>query len=138
MMSLSEHINESVNKDTLSLVIGQFKDGEDTMLSMIAKRIEKWDANSGAHSREPMFLCDFNRQSMSWTTIGTLTIELGDGEGHIDGGTNYKMFDGFLDDYMSGKTTTNDQYILGVFMDRCFIPIPNKEVFENIWNKIVK
>jgi len=135
MMSLSQHINES-KEETIMSIFKDFKDGEDSMLSMIAKRMMKWDANTGKHSREPMFLCDWNRQTMGWSTVENLQIELGDNEGHIDGGTNYKLFDGFLKDYMSGTTTDNDQYILGVFIDRCFIPIPDKETFEKIWSKI--
>lgn len=133
-MSLQQHINESKETPILS----SFKDGDDQMLSMIVKRIDKWDANSGKHSREPMFLCDWNRNTMAWSTIASLQIELGDNEGHIDGGTNYKLFDGFLKEYMSGETTPNDQYILGVFMDRCFIPISNKETFEKMWDKLTK
>ena len=135
MISLTEHINEA-KEDQVMTIFKDFKDGEDSMLSMIAKRIMKWDANNGKHSRKPMFLCDWNRQTISWATVGSLQIELGDNEGHIDGGTNYKLFDGFLKEYMSGETTPNDQYILGVFMDRCFIPIPDKDTFEKIWNKI--
>ena len=36
------------------------------------------------------------------------------------------------------KETTNGKYILGLFIDRCFIPIPNKETFEKIWDKLNK
>ena len=136
-MSLTQHINEAKEEQIMS-IFKDFKDGKDSMLSMIAKRMMKWDANTGKHSREPMFLCDWNRQTISWSTVENLQIELGDNEGHIDGGTNYKLFDGFLKEYMSGETTPNDQYILGVFIDRCFIPIPDKETFDKIWNKIAE
>ena len=136
MMSFTQYINET--KDDLVMTIAKnFKDGDNSILSMIAKRMMKWDANTGKHSREPMFLCDWNRQTISWATVESLQIELGDGEGHVDGGTNYKLFDGFLKEYMSGETTPNDQYILGVFIDRCFIPIPDKETFDKIWEKII-
>jgi hypothetical protein len=37
---------------------------------------------------------------------------------------------------MSGEKTPNDQYVLGVFIDRCFIPIPDKETFDKIWDKL--
>lgn len=134
MKSLKDMITE--DKSELQDTIKSFIDGEDSMLSMIAKRIQKWDINSGRNSRKPMFLCDWGRTSMGWSTIDNLKIELGDGEDHIDGATNVSMFDGFLTEYMSGKTTKNDQYILGVFMDRCFIPIPNKEIFDKIWEKL--
>lgn len=134
MMSLTQHIQESKNES----IITMFKDGDDTILSMIAKRMMKWDANNGKHSQEPMFLCDWNRKTISWSTIENLQIELGDGEGNIDGGTNINMFDGFLKEYLSGETTKNDQYILGVFIERCFIPIPDKETFEKIWDKLTK
>ena len=137
MMSLTQRINEA-KEDLLMSISKDFKDGEDSMLSMIAKRMMKWDANNGKYSRKQMFLCDWNRQTISWATVESLQIELGDNEGHIDGGTNYKLFDGFLKEYMSGETTPNDQYILGVFMDRCFIPIPDKSTFEKIWKKVAE
>ena len=137
MMSLTQRINEA-KEDLLMSISKDFKDGEDSMLSMIAKRMMKWDANNGKYARKPMFLCDWNRQTISWATVESLQIELGDNEGHIDGGTNYKLFDGFLKEYMSGETTPNDQYILGVFMDRCFIPIPDKSTFEKIWKKVAE
>lgn len=137
MMSLTQHLNEA-KEDLAMSIFKDFKDGEDSMLSMIAKRMMKWDANNGKHSREPMFLCDWNFSTMAWSTIDNLEIELGDNEGHIDGGTNKNMFDGFLKEYMAGKKTRNEQYILGVFMDRCFIPIPDKETFEKIWKKIAE
>lgn len=128
-------INESKDTSITSL----FKDCEDSILLMIAKRIEKWDANSGKHSREPMFLCDWNRSTMAWSTINNLKIELSDNEDHDnDVVTNKNMFDGFLKEYISGKTTQNDQYILGVFIDRCFIPILDKDTFDKIWDKIDK
>ena len=128
-------ITESKYLSTLST----FKDGENSILSMIAKRIEKWDANSGKHSREPMFLCDWNRTSMSWSTISNLQIELSDDNEETDSvkETNKNQFDGFLQEYIRGEKTPNDQYILGVFIDRCFIPIMNKETFDQIWNKII-
>lgn len=137
MMSLTQHINEA-KEDLAMSIIKDFKDGEDSILSMIAKRMMKWDANNGKHSREPMFLCDWNFSTMAWSTIANLQIELGDNEGHIDGGTNYKLFDGFLKEYMAGKKTKNEQYILGVFMDRCFIPIPDRSTFEKIWKKVAE
>ena len=130
MKSINEFITESTKEQS---VLYQFKDSEDQMLSMIAKRMMKWDANSSKYSQKPMFLCDWNRQTMAWSTIESLQIELGDGEENVDGGTNYKLFDGFLKEYISGETTKNDQYILGVFIDRCFIPILDKETFEKIW-----
>ena len=137
-MSLTQHINESEESSKVfNSLVKSFVNGDDSILSMIAKRMEKWDANNGKHSREPMFLCDWNRQTLGWSTIENLQIELGDGEGHIDGGTNYKLFDGFLKEYISGETTNNDQYILGVFMERCFLPIFDKNTFESIWNELV-
>ena len=133
MKNLVNYITEGEKDIDLSSITSKFKDSEETILSMIAKRVDKWDANIGRYSREPMFLCDWNRQSIGWSTISSLQIELGDGDENIDGGTNYKMFDGFLTDYLSGKVTENDQYILGVFIDRCFIPITDKNAFEKIW-----
>ena len=124
------------DKSPIYDVISQFVDSDNSLLSMIGKRMKKWDANVGRHSREPMFLCDWGRTSMSWSTVENLKIELGDGEDHVDGGTNASMFDGFLNDYMKGTVTKNDQYILGVFVDRCFIPIADKETFDKIWEKI--
>lgn len=136
MRSLRDMILEDQEKTQLRFVSDLFKNEGNSMLSMIAKRIEKWDLNTSRNSRKPMFLCDWNRTSMGWSTVDNLKIELGDGEDHIDGATNASMFDGFLTDYLSGKVTENDQYILGVFVDRCFIPIPNKETFENIWQRL--
>ena len=134
MMSLKQHINES--KDTS--IISLFKDGEDSMLSMIAKRIEKWDANSGKHSREPMFLTDENFNYMSWTRIDMLNTEVGDPSNSTDNSKLVGTYDGFLKEYLSHKSTNNEKYILGVFVDRCFIPIPDKETFDKIWNKLDK
>ena len=65
-----------------------------------------------------------------------MNIEVGDEKGHTDGAKNAGTFDGFLKEYMSGEKTPNEQYVLGVFVDRCFIPIPDKETFDKIWNKL--
>ena len=46
------------------------------------------------------------------------------------------LYDGFLNDYCSRKKTKNSKYILGVFIDRCFIPIFDKETFDKIWNSV--
>ena len=46
------------------------------------------------------------------------------------------LYDGFLNDYCSRKKTKNSKYILGVFIDRCFIPILDKETFDKIWNSV--
>ena len=54
MMSLTQRINEA-KEDLLMSISKDFKDGEDSMLSMIAKRMMKWDANNGKYSRKPMF-----------------------------------------------------------------------------------
>ena len=129
MKSLSQTINES-SKDTS--IISMFKDGEDSMLSMIAKRIENWDANNKKHSREPMFLCDINRKNMMWSRVDTMNIETSGGK------KDWEYYDGFLKEYYSGETTKLDQYILGIFIDGYFIPIPDKETFDKIWNKLNK
>lgn len=134
MMSLKQHINESKDTSIMSL----FKDGEDSMLSMIAKRIEKWDANSGKHSREPMFLTDENFNYISWTRIDMLNTEVGDPSNSTDNSKLVGTYDGFLKEYLSHESTKNEKYILGVFVDRCFIPIPDKETFNKIWNKLDK
>ena len=134
MRSITEMINEGKNESIFSI----FKTGDDSLLSMIAKRIEKWDANSGKHSQEPMFLCDFDRAQISWATLDQMNIEVGDEKGHTDGAKNVGTFDGFLKEYYSGESTKNNQYILGVFIDRCFIPIPDKDTFDKIWDKLNK
>ncbi len=134
MRSITEMINEGKNESIFSI----FKNGDDSLLSMIAKRIEKWDANSGKHSQEPMFLCDFDREQISWATLDQMNIEVGDEKGHTDGAKNVGTFDGFLKEYYSGESTKNNQYILGVFIDRCFIPIPDKDTFDKIWDKLNK
>lgn len=132
MKSITQMINEG-KKDTF---FSMFKDDGNSMLSMIAKRIENWDKNSGKHSQEPMFLCDWNFQQISWATLEQMNIEVGDEKGHTDGAKNVGTFDGFLKEYMSGEKTPNEQYVLGVFVDRCFIPIPDKEIFDKIWDKL--
>jgi hypothetical protein len=134
MRSITEMINEGKNESIFSI----FKNGDDSLLSMIAKRIEKWDANSGKYSRDPMFLCDFDREQISWATLDQMNIEVGDEKGHTDGAKNVGTFDGFLKEYYSGESTKNNQYILGVFIDRCFIPIPDKDTFDKIWDKLNK
>jgi hypothetical protein len=134
MRSITEMINEGKNESIFSI----FKNGDDSLLSMIAKRIEKWDANSGKHSQEPMFLCDFDREQISWATLDQMNIEVGDEKGHTDAAKNVGTFDGFLKEYYSGESTKNNQYILGVFIDRCFIPIPDKDTFDKIWDKLNK
>lgn len=135
MKSIEDIILEGKDNNSIFSI---FKDGENSMLSMIAKRIEKWDANSGKHSQEPMFLTDINFSSMSWATIDSLNIEVGDPNNSTDNSKNVGLYDGFLTEYISGTKTKNEQYILGVFIDRCFIPIPDKETFDKIWNKLNK
>ena len=84
MKSITQMINEG-KKDTF---FSMFKDDGNSMLSMIAKRIENWDKNSGKHSQEPMFLCDWNFQQISWATLEQMNIEVGDEKGHTDGAKN--------------------------------------------------
>ena len=36
-----------INEEKKESILSMFKDGEEPMLSMIAKRIENWDKNSG-------------------------------------------------------------------------------------------
>jgi len=134
MRTIEDIITESKDQSIISM----FKDGENSMLSMIAKRIEKWDANSGKHSQEPMFLTDINFSSMAWATLDSLNIEVGNPNNSTDNSKNIGLYDGFLTEYMSGKKTKNEQYILGVFIDRCFLPIPDKDTFDKIWNKLNK
>lgn len=135
MKSLQQKINESQSIDGLFDILAQFKNQDNNILSMIAKRIEKWDANKGEYSQDPMFLCDYGHKSISWETVGTLSINLGDQNENEDA-RNYRLFDGFLTEYITGKTTKHDQYILGIFIDRCFIPIFDKDSFDKIWNKL--
>lgn len=132
MKSITEMINEGKKESIISM----FKDGENSILSMIAKRIEKWDANSGKHSQEPMFLVDDSFQYISWETIDVLNTEVGDPNNSTDNSKNIGLYDGFLKEYISGEKTTNEKYILGVFIDRCFLPIFDKETFDKIWNKL--
>lgn len=137
MVTLKDYIIENKLVDgQLQQIMSQFKEQKDQILSMIAKRIEKWDANSGINSQKPMFLCDYKHQYISWETIDTLSINLGDNDENVDA-RNYKLFDGFLTEYINGEETKNGQYVLGVFIDRCFIPIFDKVTFDKIWNKLV-
>lgn len=125
-------INEG-KKDTF---FSMFKDDGNSMLSMIAKRIENYDKNSGKHSQEPMFLTDENFKFMSWSRVDILKTEVGDPNNSTDKSQLVGLYDGFLNEYISHKSTKNEKYILGVFVDRCFIPIPDKETFDKIWNKL--
>ena len=50
----------------------------------------------------------------------------------------FGSFYGFLNEYMAKKSTKNERYILGIFVDRCFLPIPDRDTFEKIWNKLAK
>lgn len=134
MKSLQEIITESKESNIVSM----FKDGSNSILSMIAKRIEKWDANSGKYSQEPMFLTDDNFESISWTRIEILKTQVGDLNNSTDISQLIGLYDGFLTEYLSHKSTKNKKYILGVFVDRCFLPISDKETFEKIWNKLNK
>ena len=132
MKSLSQVINEGKNESVFSM----FKDGENSMLSMIAKRIENYDKNAGKHSQEPMFLTDENFNFMSWSRIDILKTEVGDKNNSTDHSILAGLYDGFLTEYMSKTKTKNEKYILGVFIERCFIPIPDKDTFNKIWEKL--
>ena len=127
-------INEG-KKDTF---FSMFKDDGNSMLSMIAKRIENWDKNSGKHSQEPMFLTDENFKFIGWSRIDILKTEVGDPNNSTDNSQLIGLYDGFLNEYISKTKTKNEKYILGVFIDRCFITIPDKETFDKIWNKLNK
>ena len=134
MKSITQMINEG-KKDTF---FSMFKDDGNSMLSMIAKRIENWDKNSGKHSQEPMFLTDENFNFMGWSRVDILKTEVGDPNNSTDKSQLVGLYDGFLNEYVSHKSTKNEKYILGVFIDRCFIPIPDKETFDKIWEKLSK
>lgn len=133
MKSITQMINEGKDQSVISM----FKDGDDSMLSMIAKRIENWDRNSGKHSQEPMFLTDENFEFISWTRVDILKTEVGDPNNSTDNSQLVGLYDGFLKEYLAGTKTPNEKYILGVFIDRCFIPIPDKETFDKIWEKLI-
>ena len=134
MKSITEMINEGKKESIFSM----FKDGENSMLSMIAKRIENWDKNSGKHSQEPMFLTDENFKFMNWSRIDILKTEVGDPNNSTDNSQLIGLYDGFLNEYISKTSTKNEKYILGIFIDRCFIPIPDKETFDKIWEILNK
>lgn len=134
MKSITQMINEGKEQSIISM----FKDGENSMLSMIAKRIENYDKNSGKHSQEPMFLTDENFNFMGWSRVDILKTEVGDPNNSTDKSQLVGLYDGFLNEYVSHKSTKNEKYILGVFIDRCFIPIPDKETFDKIWKKLSK
>lgn len=134
MKSIEDIITEGKDQSIISM----FKDGENSMLSMIAKRVEAYDKNSGKHSQEPMFLTDENFKFMSWTRIDMLKTEVGDPNNSTDNSQLIGLYDGFLNEYMAKKSTKNERYILGIFVDRCFLPIPDKDTFEKIWNKLAK
>lgn len=131
MISLEQHINESKDKE-LSSIINNFKNGEDSVISMIVKRIENYDKNERKRARDIMFLTDTGLSFIAWSSIDILNTEIDDNRKSVD------LYDGFLNDYCSKKKTKNSKYILGVFIDRCFIPIFDKEAFDKIWNIVNK
>jgi len=134
MRTIEDIITEGKDQSIISM----FKDGEDSMLSMIAKRIENYDKNSGKHSQEPMFLTDENFKFMGWSRVDILKTEVGDPNNSTDKSQLVGLYDGFLKEYMAHESTQNEKYILGIFIDRCFIPIPDKETFDKIWDKLNK
>lgn len=129
MISLEQHINESKDKE-LKFIISSFKNGKDSIMSMIAKRIENYDKNDRKRARDIMFLTNETFTNIAWSSIDILNTEIDDNNKLVD------LYDGFLNDYCSRKKTKNSKYILGVFIDRCFIPIFNKETFDKIWNSV--
>ena len=129
MISLEQHINESKDKE-LKFIISSFKNGKDSIMSMIAKRIENYDKNDRKHARDIMFLTNETFTSIAWSSVDILNTEIDDNNKLVD------LYDGFLNDYCSRKKTKNSKYILGVFIDRCFIPIFDKETFDKIWNSV--
>ena len=129
MISLEQHINESKDKE-LKFIISSFKNGKDSIMSMIAKRIENYDKNDRKRSRDIMFLTNETFTSIAWSSVDILNTEIDDNNKLVD------LYDGFLNDYCSRKKTKNSKYILGVFIDRCFIPIFDKETFDKIWNSV--
>lgn len=129
MISLEQHINESKDKE-LKFIISSFKNGKDSIMSMIAKRIENYDKNDHKRARDIMFLTNEMFTSIAWSSVDILNTEIDDNNKLVD------LYDGFLNDYCSRKKTKNSKYILGVFIDRCFIPIFDKETFDKIWNSV--
>ena len=129
MISLEQHINESKDKE-LKFIISSFKNGKDSIMSMIAKRIENYDKNDRKRARDIMFLTNETFTSIAWSSVDILNTEIEDNNKLVD------LYDGFLNDYCSRKKTKNSKYILGVFIDRCFIPIFDKETFDKIWNSV--
>lgn len=129
MISLEQHINESKDKE-LKFIISSFKNGKDSIMSMIAKRIENYDKNDRKRARDIMFLTNETFTSIAWSSVDILNTEIDDNNKLVD------LYDGFLNDYCSRKKTKNSKYILGVFIDRCFIPIFDKETFDKIWNSV--
>lgn len=129
MISLEQHINESKDKE-LKFIISSFKNGKDSIMSMIAKRIENYDKNDRKRARDIMFLTNETFTSIAWSSVDILNTEINDNNKLVD------LYDGFLNDYCSRKKTKNSKYILGVFIDRCFIPIFDKETFDKIWNSV--
>ena len=129
MISLEQHINESKDKE-LKFIISSFKNGKDSIMSMIAKRIENYDKNDRKRARDIMFLTNETFTNIAWSSVDILNTEIDDNNKLVD------LYDGCLNDYCSRKKTKNSKYILGVFIDRCFIPIFDKETFDKIWNSV--
>ena len=75
MISLEQHINESKDKE-LASIINNFKNGEDSVISMIAKRIENYDKNDRKRARDIMFLTNETFTSIAWSSVDILNTEI--------------------------------------------------------------
>ena len=75
MISLEQHINESKDKE-LKFIISSFKNGKDSIMSMIAKRIENYDKNDRKRARDIMFLTNETFTSIAWSSVDILNTEI--------------------------------------------------------------
>lgn len=123
MRSLTETlINES--KDNKIIDVFKKEESDGSLIVAVAKKIQKWDANKNAFSRDPMFLIRTSKGSLEWHRYEGLQHSVDDNE-----------FSVFLEDAFN---RAKEKAILGVFVDRCFLPICNIDEFNKVWNQLTK
>lgn len=124
MKSIIETIIKESKDDEKIIDIFKKEDTNGSMIVSIAKKIQRWDANKNAFSRDPMFLIRTSKGALEWQRYEGIQHAVDDNE-----------FKTFLEDSFNH---VKEKAILGVFVDRCFLPICTEEEFNKVWNQISK
>jgi len=136
MEHISEFISESKSKESLVEEILNALDGD--IVQAIVKRTKNYDENKMPWSREPMFLIAEKEQqsdddatekvsrTMSWKRISFMDL-------YADG-SEYEV-KGTIDDYnIKSDVGEYPCSVLGVYVDRQFLPICSIESFKRVVN----